>query len=94
MRQEAGPKGKGSLAWLANRSQAALDRAREMFEAAATQAVQRTSNFKPFTFNGPVTVKIVFIDPSFADTVEQLDFVTRVNGTTIRFVRSGFPQGL
>jgi len=24
-RQEAGPKGKGSLAWLANRSQAALD---------------------------------------------------------------------
>jgi D-amino peptidase len=67
-----------------------VDRAREMIEAGAAQAVQRTPNFKPFTFDGPVTVEVVFIDPSFADTVEHLDFVTRVNGTTIRFEGQDF----
>ncbi len=61
-----------------------LLRARQMIEEAAAEAVQHASDFKPFVFEGPVTVQVTFIDPSYADTVEHLDFVTRVDGRTIR----------
>jgi D-amino peptidase len=61
-----------------------VERAREMVEVAAAEAVRRASAFSPFTFDGPVTVQVVFIDPSYADTVEHLDFVTRLDGRTIR----------
>jgi D-amino peptidase len=61
-----------------------LQRAREMIEEAAAEAVKQASRFKPFTFPYPVRVEVTFVDPSYADTVEHLDFVTRVDGRTIR----------
>lgn len=67
-----------------------MERAREMIEAAAGEAVKRASALKPFTFGGPVSAKVVFTDPSYADTVEHLDFVTRVDGRTIRFEAEDF----
>jgi len=60
-----------------------IAKAREMIEEAAGRAVARAAEFKPFTFDGPVEVRIAFIDPSYADVLEHLDFVTRVDGRTI-----------
>jgi D-amino peptidase len=59
--------------------------ARQMIEQAATVAVQHVGQFTPFVILGPVTVQIVFTDPSLADTVEPLDWVTRLDGRTVRF---------
>ena len=69
-----------------------LLKARDMIEEAAAEAVQRASDFKPFVFDGPVTVQVTFIDPSYADTVEHLDFVIRVDGRTIRLEAEDFLQ--
>jgi D-aminopeptidase len=33
---------------------------------------------------------VVFTDPSYADTVEHLDYVTRVDGRTIRLEAADF----
>jgi D-amino peptidase len=58
--------------------------AREMIEEATAEVVKRASDFEPFVFEGPVTAQVVFVAPSYADTLEHLDFVTRVDGRTIR----------
>ena len=55
-----------------------------MIEEATAEAVRRASDFEPFVFEGRVTAQVMFIDPSYADTLEHLDFVTRVDGRTIR----------
>ena len=65
-------------------------KAREMIEAAAARAVEQATSLSPFTFEGSVRAEIVFTDPSYADTVEHMDFVTRVDGRTIRFEGEGF----
>ena len=67
-----------------------VSRAREMIEEAATEAVGRASNFKPFMIHGPVVTDITWVDPSYADTVEHLDFVTRIDGRTIRLETEDF----
>ena len=66
------------------------DSAKKLIEETASEAVRRITEFKPFTFAGTVTVEVVFTHPSYADTVENLDFVTRVNGRTIRFEGDDF----
>ena len=63
-----------------------------MIEQAACEAVQHSSDFKPFVVDGPTTAEVVFLDPSHADTVEQMDFVTRVEGRTIRLEAGDFPK--
>ena len=60
-----------------------IARARELIEQAAGDAVMRAAEFAPFTFPGPVEVRVAFTDPSYADTLSALDFVTRVDGRTI-----------
>ena len=60
-------------------------KARRMLEAASAEAVKNVARFKPFAFDGPVVTEVVFIDPSYADALEYLDFVTRVDGRTVRF---------
>ena len=67
-----------------------LTRAREMIENTATEAVKHASDFKPFVFNAPATVQVVFVEPSYADTLENLDFVTRVDGRTIHLEAEDF----
>lgn len=62
-----------------------VSKARETIEAAATDAVKRASDFQPLVFEAPTAAKVVFVDPSYADTVENLDFVKRIDGRTIRF---------
>ena len=57
--------------------------AREMIREAAAEAVKQAGDWQPFVFDGPVTARVVFAYPSYADTVEHLDFVTRVDGRTI-----------
>jgi D-amino peptidase len=67
-----------------------VGRAREMIEATAAKAVEQVTSFRPFVFDGPVRAEVVFIDPSYADTVEHLDFVTRVDGRTVSFEGGDF----
>jgi D-amino peptidase len=67
-----------------------VERAREMIEEATTEAVKRASDFEPLVIGGPVAVQVVFIDPSYADTLEHLDFVSRVDGRTIRLEGDDF----
>jgi D-amino peptidase len=64
--------------------------ARAEIEAAAERAVRRASAFRPYTFEGSVTAEVVFTDPSYADTLEHLDFVERVDGRTIRVVAEDY----
>ena len=62
-----------------------LAAARQMIEKAAAVAVRSAHKFKPFVIKGPVTTQVVFTDPSYADTLEHLDFVKRLDGRAIRF---------
>jgi D-amino peptidase len=68
--------------------------ARARIERAAEQAGRRVAELKPFAFEGPVTaeVEVVFTDPSYADTLEHLDFVERVDGRAIRIAASDYLQ--
>ncbi len=59
--------------------------ARQRIEDGAAEAVRRAREFKPYTFQPPVTAQITFTDPSYADTVEHLDWLARVDGRTIRY---------
>jgi D-amino peptidase len=67
-----------------------VQQARERIEAAAAEAVRQSARWKPFVMGGPVAVEVVFIDPSYADGLEPLDFVTRVDGRTIRLKAEDF----
>jgi D-amino peptidase len=67
-----------------------LAQARERIEAAAAEAVQQAPSFVPYRFEGPVAAQVVFTDPSYADTIEHLDFVNRVDGRTVSFEGQDF----
>ena len=54
--------------------------------------MHRASEFEPFAINGPVSVDLTFVDPSYADALEHLDFVNRVDGRTIRLGGEDFVQ--
>ena len=69
-----------------------LASARGLIEEKAAEAVSHASDFKPFAFGGRVTCRVVFTDPSCADTVEHLDFVTRVDGRTVETEGEDFLQ--
>ena len=57
----------------------------QRIEEQAAVAVRQADRCAPFVFQGPVVVQVIFTDPTYADTVANLDFVTRVDGRTIRF---------
>ena len=67
-----------------------LEQARQMIESEASEAVARAGEFRPFTVAGPVTVEITWSDPALADGVENLDFVTRLDGRTVRIEGEDF----
>jgi D-amino peptidase len=67
-----------------------LDRARVLIEEGAAKAVRRAADWNPFVFEGSVTVRLVFTDPSYADTLEYVPLVTRVDGRTITFEASDY----
>lgn len=62
-----------------------LAQARAMIEQEAAEAVLHVADFKPLRIQGPVTTRVTFTDPSFADALEPLDFVARLDGRTIQF---------
>ena len=67
-----------------------LAKAREIIAENAGEAVKHAADFGPFIVVGPITVQVVFTDPSYADTIEHLDFVTRIDGRTVRFQGDDF----
>jgi D-amino peptidase len=62
-----------------------IEKARGMIEKTSAEAVAQASSFEPFMVDGPITVKVVFMSPAHADTLENIDIVTRIDGCTISF---------
>jgi len=62
-----------------------IEKARSLIEETSAKAVLNISNFKPYVFAGTVKVKVVFANPSYVDTIEHLDIITRVDGCTVEF---------
>jgi D-amino peptidase len=69
-----------------------VKRARALIEEAAQRAVRRVAELEPFGFGAPVTAEVVFTDPSYADVLEHLDFVERIDGRTIRISAADYLQ--
>ncbi len=59
--------------------------ARENITRAAAAAVRRADDFSPFVIDSPVQVEVTFTDPTYADGVEHLPFVTRTSGREVIF---------
>jgi D-amino peptidase len=66
------------------------EEARRLIRAGAAAACRRADEFEPFVLDTPVEAEVTFIDPSFADCVEQLPFVTRTDGRRIAFEADDF----
>jgi len=69
-----------------------VPQARAQIERAAARAVEHAGDHTPFGFPGPVTAEVVFTDPSYADALEHLDFVERIDGRTIRIQAPDYVQ--
>ena len=61
------------------------NKAQELIKKGAKQAMEKVSEIKPFRINPPIKAEVTYIDPSYADSVENLDFIKRVNGTTVTY---------
>ena len=59
------------------------EEARDRIRAGALAACRRADAFEPFVLDTPVEAEVTFIDPSYADCVEHLPFVTRRDGRQI-----------
>ncbi|NPV07980.1 MAG: M55 family metallopeptidase [Anaerolineae bacterium] len=69
-----------------------LAAARSRIERSAADAVRHAGSFAPFVVAGPIAVSLTFTLPEFADAVEHLDFVSRVDGRTVTFEAEDFPR--
>jgi D-amino peptidase len=66
------------------------EEARQRIGIGAMTACRRGDDFEPFVLDTPVEAELTFIDPSFADCVEHLPFVTRTGGRQILFEAEDF----
>jgi D-amino peptidase len=66
------------------------EEARSQIRTGAMTACRRAEDFEPFVFDTPVEAELTFIDPSFADCVEHLPFVTRSGGRQVLFEADDF----
>lgn len=66
------------------------EEARRQIRRGATAACQRIQEFVPLILDTPVEVEVTFTDPSFADCVEHLPFVTRTDGRQVLFEADNF----
>jgi len=64
--------------------------ARKLIREGAKRAMSRISTIKPFVIKPPIKAEVVFIDPTYADNLEHLPFIERVDGRTITFTTSNF----
>lgn len=62
-----------------------VDESRRLIREGAKKAVSKVVGVTPFTFNPPVQAAVTFIDPSYADAVSRVPYLTRVDGRTVRF---------
>jgi D-amino peptidase len=64
--------------------------ARKLIKEGAKRAMGRIGTIKPFVIKPPIKAEVVFIDPTYADNLEPLPFIERVDGRTITFTASNF----
>ena len=69
-----------------------VPQARAQIEQAAARAAERAGEYAPFRFSGPGTAEVIFVDPSYADALEHLDFVERTDGRAIRIQAPDYMQ--
>ncbi|MGQ9729835.1 MAG: M55 family metallopeptidase [Candidatus Zipacnadales bacterium] len=67
-----------------------LEEARTQITRAAARAIKRVDELQPFVLDTPVEVELTFVDPSYADCVEHLWFVTRSSGRQIIYEAEDF----
>ncbi len=64
--------------------------ARRLIKEGAKRAMGKVGLVKPFVIKPPVRAEVVFIDPSYADNLEHLPFIERLDGRTISFTAGDF----
>lgn len=58
---------------------------RKLIRSAAKRALQRATDFKPFTVDSPVTVEVEYSHPNYADMKARTPGIERVDARTIRY---------
>lgn len=66
------------------------EEARKLIREAAKRAMGLTKTVRPFMIKPPIRTEVVFIDPGYADNLEHLPFIERVNGRTVAFTAEDF----
>lgn len=67
-----------------------LGLARRRIAEAAEVAVRHHSDYAPFVIPGPVEVRLTFTAPGYADVIEGLGSVSRLDGCTVSFTGEDF----
>ncbi|MFC1715955.1 M55 family metallopeptidase [Candidatus Poribacteria bacterium] len=69
-----------------------LEEARELIRKGAKQAMGLIGTAKPFVIEPPIRTQIVFTNPSYADNLEYLPFIERIDGCTVAFTTEDFVE--
>jgi D-amino peptidase len=64
--------------------------ARKLIKEGAKRAMGKIGTIKPFVINPPIEAEITFTDPTFADNLEPLPFIERIDGRTVTYTAPNF----
>ena len=64
--------------------------ARKLIGEGAKRAIGRIGKIRPFVIKPPVCTQVVFANPSYADNLEHLPFIERIDGRTVTFTAEDF----
>jgi D-amino peptidase len=64
--------------------------ARKLIKEGAKRAMRKIGTVKPFVIKPPVCTQVVFVNPNYADNLEHLPFIERIDGRTITFTANDF----
>jgi D-amino peptidase len=66
------------------------EEARRLIREGAKRAIGKIGSIKPLVFKPPIHVEVTFIDPTYADNLEYLHFIERLDGCNISFTADDF----
>lgn len=67
-----------------------LEEARELIREGAKRAMGLIGTAKPFVIEPPIRTQVVFTSPNYADNLEYLPFIERLDGCTVAFTTEDF----
>jgi D-amino peptidase len=68
----------------------AAEEARKLIREGAKRAMGKIGIIKPFAINPPIKAEITYTDPTFADNLEHLPFIERIDGRTVTYTAPNF----